>query len=85
VRQSKRVFDSYAYIIGGEVFLMHILNEAYVVMTISCPHCKQEQVVQVRARTGFGVMSEQSITCVNCKRDFPAMLPDKIVGGPYLP
>lgn len=60
-------------------------KEAYVVMTVSCPHCQQKQVVQVRARAGFGVMSEQLITCVNCKKDFAVMVPDKIVGGPSLP
>jgi uncharacterized protein YbaR (Trm112 family) len=57
----------------------------YVVMTVSCPDCQQKQVLEVRARAGFGVMSEQSITCVRCKKDFPVMLPDKIVGGPSLP
>jgi len=59
-------------------------NETYVVMTISCPYCQQKQIVRVRARAGFGVMSEQMVKCVNCKKEFAVMLPDKIVGGPSL-
>jgi len=58
---------------------------AFVVMTISCPHCQQKQVVHVRARAGFRAMTNHAVVCVNCKKDFAVMVPDVIVGGPFLP
>ncbi len=58
---------------------------AYVVITISCPQCQQEQVVHVRARTGFAQMGGQTVRCLECERDFDVMVPDQIVGGPFFP
>lgn len=54
-----------------------------VIMTVECTHCKTKQNVKVNARPGFGQMGNQSIPCVNCKREFDVMVPDKIVGGPF--
>jgi ssDNA-binding Zn-finger/Zn-ribbon topoisomerase 1 len=61
-----------------------IVQGSYVLMTISCPSCEKGQVVQVRARTGFAQMSLQSVDCVGCKNQFEVMLPDSIVGGPFI-
>jgi len=55
----------------------------HVVMTISCPHCQQKQVVQVRARAGFAQMADQTVKCVKCDKDFTVMLPDQILDGPF--
>ena len=55
----------------------------HVVMTIICPRCQEKQAVQVRAGGGFAQMSGQAIRCVKCERDFDAMVPDVIVGGPF--
>ena len=68
-----------------EVHMSSPAKPAYVVMTISCAQCQQEQVVHVRARTGFAQMSGQTVRCVNCKQEFDVMVPDQIVGGPFLP
>jgi hypothetical protein len=57
----------------------------YVLMSIVCPHCRQKQVVQVRARTGFSQMADQIVCCAECRQDFSVMVPDKIVGGPFFP
>ena len=54
-----------------------------VVMTISCPHCEQRQIVQVRARAGFPQMDDQTIKCVKCDKDFNVMLPNQIADGPF--
>jgi hypothetical protein len=62
-----------------------MVNEPHIVVPICCSQCKQEQVVQVRARTGFGAMSPQTVRCIKCERDFDVMLPDQILGGPFLP
>ncbi len=62
-----------------------VAKPAHVVMTISCPHCLQKQVVQVRARTGFAQMAGQTVRCVKCRLDFSVMVPDDIVGGPFFP
>ena len=52
---------------------------------VSCPHCEQNQLVQIRARAGFSQMNDQMVECLKCKRGFDVMLPDEITGGPYLP
>ncbi len=56
--------------------------EPHVVMKTRCPQCKQEQVVQIRARTGAGRMSLQSVQCIKCEQPFDVHLPDEILGGP---
>jgi hypothetical protein len=58
--------------------------ERHVVMSVTCTHCKEEQNVQVRARTGCRQMDFQTIRCAACKRPFDVMVPDQIVGGPFL-
>ncbi len=55
----------------------------YVVMNIVCPRCQEKQAVQVRAVGGFAQMGGQTTRCVKCQRDFDAMVPDVIVGGPF--
>jgi transcription elongation factor Elf1 len=55
----------------------------YVVMTVECQHCKTKQVVHVTARTGAGMIGNQTIPCITCGQYFVAMVPDKIVGGPF--
>jgi hypothetical protein len=52
-------------------------------MIISCPHCQQKQVIQVRATIGFAQMGDQSVQCVKCEKAFDVMVPDQIVGGPF--
>ena len=61
------------------------LNQPYTVVTVSCGRCKQEQVVQILARTGFWLRARQSVKCLKCSREFEVMLPDAIIGGPFLP
>jgi len=56
---------------------------AHVRMIISCPHCQQKQVIQVRATIGFAQMGDQSVQCVKCEKAFDVMVPDQIVGGPF--
>ncbi len=68
-----------------EVHMSSPAKPAYVVMTISCAQCKQEQLVHVRARNGSAQMGGQTVRCVNCKQEFDVMVPDQIVGGPFLP
>ena len=58
-------------------------EDRYVVMTISCPHCKQEQDVHVRARTGAAQINPQDVRCLVCKKAFETMVPDRIVDGPF--
>lgn len=58
-------------------------NEAYVVMTVKCSNCSKKQVVQVRARLGFGGYGPQAIKCVDCERVFDTTVPDQILGGPF--
>ncbi|HXM20143.1 MAG TPA: hypothetical protein VN948_02625 [Terriglobales bacterium] len=60
--------------------------ERHVVMPVTCTHCKTEQVVQVRARTRFAQIDYQTIRCANtaCNRPFDVMVPDVIVGGPFM-
>ena len=57
-------------------------GEGLVEMTLVCKHCGTEQMILVVAGKGFAQMNERFITCVECRKDFPAMVPDRIVGGP---
>ena len=61
------------------------MKQSYIPMTISCDHCKQEQVVHTQARTGFWQMAHQSVNCVKCEQQFDVMIPDAIIAGPFLP
>ena len=56
------------------------LNQPYTVVTVSCGRCKQEQVVQILARTGFWLRARQSVKCLKCGQEFEVMLPDAIIG-----
>jgi len=58
-------------------------DERYVVMTVECQHCKAKQKVHIAVRTGVGGMGEQTISCIECERDFDVMVPDKIIRGPF--
>jgi hypothetical protein len=55
----------------------------YVAMPVECPHCKTKQTVHVAAKSGFAQMGDQTIACLQCGKDFPVLVPDKIVGGPF--
>ena len=61
------------------------LKPDYVVMTVSCEHCQQEQLVHVQAGTGASSTAHQSVECLGCGQHFEVMLPDAIIGGPFLP
>jgi hypothetical protein len=58
----------------------------HVAIPISCPHCKQEQIVHIHARTGFLQIADQTVRCANaeCGKYFDVLLPDEIIGGPFL-
>jgi hypothetical protein len=55
----------------------------YVVMTVECQHCKIKQTVHVAVSIGARMIGNQTIPCINCGNYFVAMVPDKIVGGPF--
>ena len=55
----------------------------YVIMTIKCPHCNTKQNVHVAAKPGFAQMSDQRVRCIKCKKEFPVMVPDRIIAGPF--
>jgi ribosomal protein S27E len=57
----------------------------YVVMTVSCGNCQQEQLVHVQARAGTWSTAHQSVECLRCGEYFEVILPDAIIGGPFLP
>jgi transcription elongation factor Elf1 len=61
------------------------LKQDYVVVTVSCEHCQQEQLVRVQARAGTWSTAHQSVECLRCGQHFEVMLPDAIIGGPFLP
>ena len=61
------------------------MKRSYIPMTVSCNHCKQEQVVHMQARTGAWEMAHQSVKCVKCDQCFDVMIPDAIIAGPFLP
>ena len=61
------------------------LKHDYVVMTVSCGHCQQEQLVHVLAGTGAWSTAHQSVDCLRCGQHFEVILPDAIIGGPFLP
>jgi ribosomal protein S27E len=61
------------------------LKQDYDVMTVSCGNCQQDQLVHVQARTGTWSAAHQSVECLRCGQYFVVMLPDAIIGGPFLP
>jgi transcription elongation factor Elf1 len=61
------------------------LKQDYVVMTVSCGNCQQEQLVHVQALTGAWSTAHQSLECLRCGQYFEVLLPDAIIGGPFLP
>ena len=61
------------------------LRERHVLMPVICAHCQQKQIVQMRARSEFHTMHQQSVDCVKCENSFDVMIPDEIIGGPFLP
>jgi hypothetical protein len=60
-------------------------NQPYSEVTVYCSRCKQKQVVRVLARTGFWLGAHQAVKCLKCGQEFDVMLPDSIIGGPFLP
>ena len=61
------------------------LKQDYVVMTVSCGNCQEEPVVYVQACTGSRSTAHQSVECLRCGQYFEVVLPDAIIGGPFLP
>jgi hypothetical protein len=51
----------------------------------SCEHCQQEKLVHVQARTESWSTVHQSLKCLRYGQHFEVMLPDAIIGGPFLP
>jgi hypothetical protein len=41
------------------------LRHPHTVAAVSCGHCKQAQVVQILAQTGFWLRARQSVKCYN--------------------
>ena len=58
-------------------------DERYVVVTVECQHCKTKQKVHVAVGTGFALMGDQSIPCLNCNKYFKVTVSDKIIRGPF--
>ena len=54
-------------------------------MTVFCGNCQQEQLVHVQVGTWTWSMAHQSLECLRCGQHFEVMLPDAIIGGPFLP
>jgi ribosomal protein S27E len=61
------------------------LKQDYAVIPVSCEHCQQEQLVYVQVGTGAWSTAHQSVECLRCGQHFEVMLPDAIIGGPFLP
>jgi uncharacterized protein YjbI with pentapeptide repeats len=59
------------------------LKQPYTVVTVSCSHCQQEQVVHTQAR--IWSLAHESVKCLKCEQEFQVTVPDAIVGGPFLP
>jgi len=55
----------------------------YVVKTVKCSHCKQDQDVHVRDRGKAGQVKE-TVVCKKCHKPFGVTLPDEIVSGEFL-
>jgi ribosomal protein S27E len=60
------------------------LKQSYVGVTITCNHCRKEQVVLVRPGGGLWSAAHQSVLCLSCAKYFYVMLPEAIIGGPFL-
>jgi hypothetical protein len=60
------------------------MKRSYVAVTVSCIHCKQDQIVHVQPGGGCWSKAHQWVLCVNCKREFEVMVPDAIIAGPFL-
>jgi transcription elongation factor Elf1 len=61
------------------------LKQPYTVVTVSCSHCQQEQVVHTQAYGGIWSMAHQFVKCLKCEQEFAVMVPDAIIGGPFFP
>lgn len=60
-------------------------NQPFIVIPVKCSNCGAKQVVRMRARAGFSQYGPQAINCVACEREFEALIPDQILGGPFPP
>lgn len=71
---------------SGEIKMPIISTKPdYVSVTVECTHCKTKQIVRVAVRADFAGMGMQTIKCIECQKEFEAMLPDKIMSGPFRP
>jgi transcription elongation factor Elf1 len=61
------------------------LQKSYDVVTVFCTHCQQEQLVHVQSCTGFWSKAHQWVKCLKCEQQFEVMVPDAIIGDPFLP
>jgi transcription elongation factor Elf1 len=57
---------------------------AYVEIQLTCPHCQIKNTVHVLYMSGFSQPETEMIACKKCDKGFEAMVPNKIVGGPFL-
>jgi hypothetical protein len=70
---------------------MDAQQTSFVVMPVSCSHCKEEQLVHVRERrmrpapTGGPSRrgGPQTVECLKCHKGFDAMAPGRIIAGPF--
>lgn len=58
-------------------------NQNAIRTAVRCPNCKALLIVYIAARQKPIGADSQTVVCVRCNRAFLAMLPDKIVGGPF--
>jgi DNA-directed RNA polymerase subunit RPC12/RpoP len=60
-------------------------DERHSEVTITCPHCKQKQIVhlQVRAPSIAQVSGPQWVLCVKCQSEFAGPGMAKIIAGPF--
>jgi hypothetical protein len=55
----------------------------FFVIPLECPHCKVKQAVHVAAKPSVVQMGDQMIACVECKRYFDVIGPNRIISGPF--
>jgi hypothetical protein len=61
-------------------------SERFTTLPVKCIHCGQAQIVKMRVRPGVLLaLGPQRLECLNCKTMFDVVIPDQIIGGPYLP
>jgi DNA-directed RNA polymerase subunit RPC12/RpoP len=58
-------------------------GESYAVH-VECTYCKTQQIVKAESNLGGGIgVGAQTVSCIKCKKNFEATVPDRIIGGPF--